>query len=106
MKRDFEKRQFSFEHIFKPDRNKNNTEIVFKTTTQHVIENTLEGYNGCLMAYGQTGTGKTYTIVHELMPKSLEWLFMNKPKGILYKLKACKFLIVHSKFITKSYQIY
>ena len=31
------------------------------------------------MAYGQTGTGKTYTIVQELIPQSLNWIFQNKP---------------------------
>lgn len=24
--------------------------------------NSLEGFNGCIFAYGQTGAGKTYTI--------------------------------------------
>jgi len=24
--------------------------------------NTIEGYNSCLLVYGQTGTGKTYTM--------------------------------------------
>lgn len=81
VKRDFEKRQFCFEHIFKPDRTKNNTEIVFDVTCKTVLENVLAGFNGCIMAYGQTGTGKTYTIVHELIPKSFEWIFQNKPKG-------------------------
>lgn len=27
-----------------------------------MIENGLEGYNSCLFVYGQTGTGKTYTM--------------------------------------------
>ena len=81
MKRDFEKRQFTFDHIFKPDKSKNNKQIIFNETTAEILENVLLGFNGCVMAYGQTGTGKTYTIVHELIPKSLEWIFENKPKG-------------------------
>lgn len=81
MKRDFEKRQFTFEHIFKPDKTKNNREIVFQETTAPILENVLLGFNGCVMAYGQTGTGKTYTVVHELIPESLHWLFRNKSEG-------------------------
>jgi DNA replication protein DnaC len=27
-----------------------------------IIENVLEGYNGTIFAYGQTGTGKTHTM--------------------------------------------
>jgi len=27
-----------------------------------ILENVLEGYNGTIFAYGQTGTGKTFTM--------------------------------------------
>jgi len=29
---------------------------------KELVENTLAGYNSCLFAYGQTGTGKTLTM--------------------------------------------
>ena len=29
---------------------------------RELVQNTLEGYNSCLFAYGQTGTGKTLTL--------------------------------------------
>lgn len=28
-----------------------------------VIKSVLDGYNACIFAYGQTGTGKTFTMV-------------------------------------------
>jgi hypothetical protein len=28
-----------------------------------IVENTLDGYNGCVFAYGQTGSGKTFTML-------------------------------------------
>ena len=28
----------------------------------HHLQSVLDGYNGTIMAYGQTGTGKTYTL--------------------------------------------
>ncbi|OWM88417.1 hypothetical protein CDL15_Pgr003829 [Punica granatum] len=35
---------------------------VYEVVAKPVIESVLEGYNGTVMAYGQTGTGKTYTL--------------------------------------------
>ncbi|KAH7823987.1 kinesin 9A [Monocercomonoides exilis] len=38
-------------------------ENVFSTCCKPVISSAFEGYNGTIMAYGQTGAGKTYTMV-------------------------------------------
>ncbi|PKA60300.1 Armadillo repeat-containing kinesin-like protein 1 [Apostasia shenzhenica] len=35
---------------------------VYEAVAKPVVESVLNGYNGTIMAYGQTGTGKTYTI--------------------------------------------
>ncbi|GMH09473.1 hypothetical protein Nepgr_011314 [Nepenthes gracilis] len=35
---------------------------VYEVVAKPVVESVLEGYNGTVMAYGQTGTGKTYTL--------------------------------------------
>ncbi|XP_047333625.1 kinesin-like protein KIN-UB [Impatiens glandulifera] len=35
---------------------------VYEAVVKPVVESVLEGYNGTVMAYGQTGTGKTYTL--------------------------------------------
>ncbi|XP_029116554.1 kinesin-like protein KIN-UA isoform X2 [Elaeis guineensis] len=35
---------------------------VYEAVAKPVVESILEGYNGTVMAYGQTGTGKTYTV--------------------------------------------
>ena len=37
-------------------------EKVFKQAALPIIESVLEGYNGTIFAYGQTGTGKTHTM--------------------------------------------
>lgn len=31
-------------------------------TASPIVDNVLEGYNGTIFAYGQTGTGKTHTM--------------------------------------------
>uniref|UniRef100_A0A1D1YGE3 Kinesin-like protein n=1 Tax=Anthurium amnicola TaxID=1678845 RepID=A0A1D1YGE3_9ARAE len=35
---------------------------VYEIVAKPVVESVLEGYNGTIMAYGQTGTGKTFTL--------------------------------------------
>uniref|UniRef100_A0A5B7C3W1 Protein ARMADILLO REPEAT KINESIN1 n=1 Tax=Davidia involucrata TaxID=16924 RepID=A0A5B7C3W1_DAVIN len=35
---------------------------VYEVVAKPVVESALNGYNGTVMAYGQTGTGKTYTL--------------------------------------------
>ncbi|GMN50999.1 hypothetical protein TIFTF001_020165 [Ficus carica] len=35
---------------------------VYEAVAKPVVESVLNGYNGTVMAYGQTGTGKTYTL--------------------------------------------
>ncbi|KAF2588818.1 hypothetical protein F2Q70_00040880 [Brassica cretica] len=35
---------------------------VYEGVAKPVVEGVLSGYNGTIMAYGQTGTGKTYTV--------------------------------------------
>ncbi|KAH7427013.1 hypothetical protein KP509_10G026100 [Ceratopteris richardii] len=35
---------------------------VYEVVGKPVVESVLQGYNGTIMAYGQTGTGKTYTL--------------------------------------------
>ena len=36
------------------------------------MESTLEGYNGTIFAYGQTGTGKTFTMEGKESPPELQ----------------------------------
>lgn len=38
------------------------TEAVYKNTCEGLIDSVIQGYNGCVFAYGTTGSGKTYTM--------------------------------------------
>ncbi|XP_026655969.2 kinesin-like protein KIN-14J [Phoenix dactylifera] len=55
---DYSKKQFKFDHIFGP---KDDQEAVFAETLP-IVKSVLDGYNVCIFAYGQTGTGKTFTM--------------------------------------------
>ncbi|XP_059175526.1 kinesin-like protein KIF6 isoform X2 [Physella acuta] len=48
-----------FTDIFRPEVTQ---EAVFDGVAKDIIQNFLNGYNGTIFAYGQTGTGKTYTV--------------------------------------------
>jgi kinesin family protein 3/17 len=36
--------------------------VNFNRVARNIVDNVLEGYNGTIFAYGQTGTGKTFTM--------------------------------------------
>ncbi|KAI3445326.1 hypothetical protein Pfo_001991 [Paulownia fortunei] len=55
---DSSRKLFKFDHIFKPE---DNQEAIFVQTLP-IVTSVLDGYNMCIFAYGQTGTGKTYTM--------------------------------------------
>lgn len=40
--------------------------IEFEVAARGIVENVLKGYNGTVFAYGQTGTGKTFTMSGDL----------------------------------------
>jgi hypothetical protein len=50
---------FTFDHVY--DQNCDQS-TVYQTTAKGVVESSLQGYNATIFAYGQTGTGKTYTM--------------------------------------------
>ncbi|GIQ85172.1 kinesin-like protein, partial [Kipferlia bialata] len=54
-----ETKSFYFDFLFGP---KSNTKEVFEASSSPVVIDTLNGYNGCIMVYGQTGTGKSFTL--------------------------------------------
>ncbi|KAF5740063.1 P-loop containing nucleoside triphosphate hydrolases superfamily protein isoform 1 [Tripterygium wilfordii] len=55
---DSSKKQFKFDHVFKPE---DDQDAVF-AQTKPIVTSVLDGYNVCIFAYGQTGTGKTFTM--------------------------------------------
>jgi hypothetical protein len=52
-------KQFTFDSTYEPA---SRQEDIYKETAYPIIESVLEGYNGTIFAYGQTGTGKTHTM--------------------------------------------
>jgi kinesin family protein 3/17 len=74
-------KSFTFDHTYDWHATQ---ELIFNQTAKPILESVMEGYNGTIFAYGQTGTGKTYTMEGEdnqqekgIIPRSIDWIFSN-----------------------------
>lgn len=61
-------------------------ETIFSEIGQEVLRNAFEGYNTCLMAYGQTGAGKTFSMMGDeadpgLVPRICRAIFERIAQG-------------------------
>lgn len=70
---------FTFDNVF--DWNSTQT-AVYSETAKPIVDSVLEGYNGTVFAYGQTGTGKTHTMdggagdsERGIIPKTFDQIF-------------------------------
>lgn len=50
---------FAFDHVYDQEASQKK---VYETTARGVVDSALQGYNATIFAYGQTGTGKTFTM--------------------------------------------
>ena len=74
-------KSFTFDHTYDW---RATQELIFNQTALPILESIMEGYNGTIFAYGQTGTGKTYTMEGSdnekdkgIIPRSIDWIFNN-----------------------------
>lgn len=75
-----ENKQFTFDLTYGDDADQGN---IYVESSSPIIANVLEGYNGTIFAYGQTGTGKTHTMtgvigdenLRGIMPRAFDDIF-------------------------------
>ena len=60
---------FAYDSVFS-DASKQST--VYEKTAFSLVENVLTGYNGTIFAYGQTGCGKTHSMVGKIESEELQ----------------------------------
>ncbi|KAG6781850.1 hypothetical protein POTOM_014765 [Populus tomentosa] len=73
---DSKSKNYNFDKVFHPG---SSQDEVF-TEVDPIIKSVLDGYNACIFAYGQTGTGKTFTMEGDedapgIVPRAMEALF-------------------------------
>ncbi|CAL8468827.1 g8368 [Coccomyxa elongata] len=71
--------RFTFDRVYSPD---SGQAEVYEHSAKRTVLSTLQGYNAAIIAYGQTGTGKTYTMEGEqhgpergIIPRAVEDVF-------------------------------
>lgn len=83
-------------------------EEVYDQTARPIVESVMEGYNGTIFAYGQTGTGKTWTMEGDsskdsrkgIIPRSFEQIFktINQTSNIQYLVRG-SFLEIYNNSV-------
>ncbi|QID83276.1 Kinesin- motor protein [Saccharomyces pastorianus] len=78
------KKTYQFDQVFGAE---SDQEMVFHATAKNYIREMLHGYNCTIFAYGQTGTGKTYTMSGDINilgdVQSTENLLLGEHAGII-----------------------
>ena len=76
VKRDSSKvvKTFTFDQVY--DENSTQREI-YENTAKPIVQSSLDGYNGTIFAYGQTGTGKSHTMEGKDDPPDLRGIIPN-----------------------------
>ncbi|XP_065693755.2 centromere-associated protein E isoform X2 [Patagioenas fasciata] len=68
---------FSYDRIF---HSSDNTQQLYESVAVPIIQSAVQGYNGTIFAYGQTASGKTYTMMGNeyspgIIPKAIQHVF-------------------------------
>jgi hypothetical protein len=77
---------FTFDSVFDEESIQIN---VYNKTARHIVDSVLEGYNGTIFAYGQTGTGKTFSMEGIRDVPELRGIIPNAFEHVFNHIKSC-----------------
>ncbi|MCO5605302.1 hypothetical protein L7F22_059484 [Adiantum nelumboides] len=81
---------FTFDYVFTPEVG---TQAIYELHTKGVISSALHGFNGTVFAYGQTSSGKTYTMRGSKMDLGLIGLAVHEVFSHIQTMTKREFLI-------------
>ena len=83
--------RFTFDHVYDVH---SNQKKVYETTAKSVVDSALQGYNATIFAYGQTGTGKTFTMegfnsaeARGIIPRAIEQIFKHIQTSVSHQMR-------------------
>ncbi|CAD6198252.1 unnamed protein product [Caenorhabditis auriculariae] len=80
-------RTFFFDAVFPPATDQM---TVYNVAARPIVDNVLKGYNGTIFAYGQTGTGKTFTMAGEMEKAESRGIIPNSFAHIFDHIAKCQ----------------
>ncbi|CAH0475935.1 unnamed protein product [Peronospora belbahrii] len=92
-------KEFAFDKVFGPQ----STQSEVYAQIEPLIVSFTDGYNACIMAYGQTGTGKTHTMVGNgqgLLEHSASGLTLHANAGVIPRALQHVFAMVKKRQMT------
>ena len=106
----FQYHRFTFDEVFDKDTSQ---EEIFNISAKPAVSSVLEGYNSTIFAYGQTGTGKTFTMegftynnmdnTRGIIPRTIENIFSyiesNSNKNTKFIIRAA-YLQIYNEMIS------
>lgn len=99
-------KSFAFDRVFWNP--KTSQKEVYHIAAKETVQDVLNGFNGTIFAYGQTGTGKSFTMfgpnyeeeMKGIIPRSCRDIFdfidSSAPEGVNYIVK-CSFLEIYNE---------
>ena len=98
--------KFNFDRVYSID---DDSQLIYKEMCKDVVSSALEGYNGSIFMYGQTTSGKTYTMLGSpnnpgILPCTLRDIFLKinkitkENKNINYKVY-CSYIEIYNENI-------
>lgn len=80
-------KRFTFDRAFGPESKQAD---VYQFVAAPMIKEVLAGYNCTVFAYGQTGTGKTHTMIGDETPQSnCSWDDVSRIFSLVFRVKVC-----------------
>ncbi|KAJ1523483.1 hypothetical protein ONE63_001336 [Megalurothrips usitatus] len=92
---------FTFDRVFGPS---SSNQEVFEVLVKPIVESAVKGFNGTIFAYGQTASGKTYTMMGDqfepgIIPQAVSLIFnsIENSQGREFLLRVCYMEIYNEK---------